>query len=104
MSATAQAKRPHPDSTAKARKNRSAKKPEPRRTTVSLSGNALEIVERFQQATGLSLSEAISELIERTEPKPPRIKWVDGLPMADIPLKGKWITTEDVLRAEAEPW
>ena len=74
------------------------------RTTVALSPETLEIVDRFRQATGLSLSEAISELIERTELRPPRIKWVDGLPMADISLEGKWITTEDVLRAEAEPW
>lgn len=62
----------------------------------------MEIVERFQQATGLSMSEAISELIERSEPKPPRIRYVDGFPTADIPLDGKWITTEDVLRAQAE--
>jgi hypothetical protein len=74
----------------------------PRRTTVALSPEALEIVQRFQEATGLSLSESISELIERTEPRPPRIKYVDGIPMADIPMDGEWITTEDVLRAQAE--
>lgn len=55
-------------------------------------------------AAGLSLSEAVSELIERTEPHPPRIKYVDGFPTADVPLTGRWITTEDILRAEAEPW
>lgn len=55
-------------------------------------------------ATGLSFSEAVSELIERTEPRPPRIKYVDGLPTADVTLTGKRITTEDILRAEAEPW
>jgi hypothetical protein len=74
------------------------------RTTVALSPEAMEIVERFQQATGLSMSEAISELIERTEPRPPRIKYVDGFPTADVPMDGKWITTEDILRAENEPW
>ncbi|MGB8261858.1 MAG: hypothetical protein WCE75_15960 [Terracidiphilus sp.] len=79
-------------------------RPASRRTTVALSPRALEIVEHFKLATGLSMSDAVSELIERSEPRPPRIKWVDGLPMADIPLTGKWITTEDVLRAEAEPW
>jgi hypothetical protein len=74
----------------------------PSRTTVTLSADAAEIVKRFQDATGLSMSEAVSELIERSEPKPPRIKFVDGLPMADIPMDGKWITTEDILRAQAE--
>ena len=74
----------------------------PSRTTVTLSADAVEIVKRFQEATGLSMSEAISELIERSEPRPPRIKYVDGLPMADIPMDGKWVTTEDVLRAQAE--
>lgn len=63
----------------------------------------MKIVERFQEATGLSMSEAISELIERTEPRPPRIRYVDGFPTADIPMDGKWITNEDVLRAQAEP-
>jgi hypothetical protein len=48
------------------------------------------------------MSEAVSELIERTEPRPPRIKYVDGFPTADIPMDGKWITTEDILRAQAE--
>lgn len=48
------------------------------------------------------MSEAVSELIERTEPRAPRIKYVDGFPTADIPMDGKWITTEDILRAQAE--
>jgi hypothetical protein len=82
---------------------KTAKKgPVSNRTTVALSSEAAEIVERFREATGLSISEAISELIERSEPRPPRIKYVDGLPMADIPMDGKWITTEDILRAQAE--
>jgi hypothetical protein len=78
------------------------KKPAPRRTTVTLSPEAFEIAERFKDATGLSMSEAISELIERTEPRPPRIKFVDGIPKADIPMDGPWITNEDILRAQAE--
>ena len=83
-------------------KKNSALRPVQRRTTVALSPEAMEIAERFQEATGLSMSESISELIERAEPKPPRIKYVDGIPMADIPMNGEWITTEDVLRAQAE--
>jgi len=83
---------------------RPAKKPVSRRTTVTLSPETMEIVERFQQATGLSMSEAISEIIERSEPRPPRIRLEDGFPTADIKKEGKWITTEDILRAENEPW
>ena len=74
------------------------------RTTIALSAAAIATVERFQKATGLSMSEAVNELIERADPRPPRIKYVDGFPTADVPLTGKRITTEDVLRAEAEPW
>lgn len=50
------------------------------------------------------MSDAISELIERTEETPARIKYVDGLPMADLPADTAWITTEDILRAENEIW
>lgn len=71
---------------------------------MTLSPTAAEIVESMMGATDLSLSEAVSELIERTEPRPPRIKFVDGLPTADVPLTGRRISTSDVLRAEAEPW
>jgi len=83
-------------------KQHTEKKLAPRRTTVTLSPETAEIVRHFQEATGLSISEAISELIERSQPRPPQIKYVDGLPTADIPMDGKWITTEDVLRAQAE--
>jgi hypothetical protein len=87
---------------AKQRGETAEEKPAPRRTTIALSPEAFDIVERFKEATGLSMSEAVSELIERTEPRPPRIKYVDGFPTADIPMDGKWITTEDILRAQAE--
>lgn len=80
----------------------SAKSITPRRTTVVLSPRAAEIVQQFQDAAGISLSEAISELIERSEEPPARIKFVDGIPTADVPLTGKWITNEDVIRAQAE--
>jgi len=76
----------------------------PKRTTVALSARAAEIVGHLQEAAGISLSEAVSTLIERSEEQPARIKYVNGLPVADIPMDGKWITTEDILQAEAEIW
>lgn len=91
-------------SSAKGSKKTAAKKRSFRRTTVTLSPEAADIVERMMGSTGLSLSEAVSELIERTEPRPPRIKIVDGFPTADVPLTGRRISTADVLRAEAKPW
>jgi len=102
--AVAPTKRPSLGSRAKPQKKLAGENPAPRRTTVALSRRTLQIVERFRQATGLSMSEAVSELIERSEPRPPRIKFVDGFPTADVPRTGKRISTEDVLRAEAEPW
>lgn len=69
---------------------------------MTLSARAAEIVEQFQSAAGISVSEAISELIERTEETTPRIKFVDGIPMADVSMTGKWITNEDIIRAQAE--
>ncbi len=102
--AAAPTKRVLSGSPAKPPEKRATKRAAPRRTTIALSPETLEIVERFREATGLSMSEAVSELINRTEPRPPRVKYVDGFPTADIPLDGKWITTEDILRAEAEPW
>jgi hypothetical protein len=81
---------------------RAQTRPAPHRTTIALSTEALGIVERFKDATGLSMSEAVSELIESTETRPPRIKYVDGFPTADIPMDGQWVTTEDILRAQAE--
>jgi hypothetical protein len=48
------------------------------------------------------MNDAVSELIERTEHKPARIKYINGLPMADIPMDSEWVTTEDILRAQAE--
>jgi homospermidine synthase len=83
---------------------RVGRKPKSHRTTVALSAEAAELVARYQEASGLSLSDAVSALIERSEQAPARIKFVDGLPMADVPMDGDWISTRDVLRAENEPW
>jgi hypothetical protein len=98
----ASTKRQPPASRDAALESLAEERPAPRRTTITLSPEAFEIAERFKEATGLSMSEAVSELIERTEPRAPRIKYVDGFPTADIPMDGKWITTEDILRAQAE--
>lgn len=48
------------------------------------------------------MSEAVSTLIEHTEPRTPRVILVDGFPTADISMDGKRINTVDILRAQSE--
>ena len=77
----------------------------PRRTTVTLSTETSEIVERFKAATGASTSRAIEELILRGEPQKSYLIEKDGFLLLDAPLKGGKITTEDVKRLlEESPW
>lgn len=99
--AVASAKRAHPGSSS--RQNRAAKKPAPRRTTVSLSPESQEIVERFKSASGASTSAAIDQIIQRSEPRPSRLKVSDiGLLVLDAPFRRVNVTLEDVKRAEDE--
>jgi hypothetical protein len=81
-----------------------AKKPMARRTTVTLSPQAQEIVERFRSASGTSTSAAIDRIIQRSEPKPSRLKVSDiGLLVLDVPAReGLHFTLEDIKKAEDE--
>ena len=71
-----------------------------RRTTVTLSAESQEIVERFKAASGASASAAIDALIKRNEPKPSRLKSVNGFLVLDLPPGRRSITLEDVKEAE----
>jgi hypothetical protein len=73
-----------------------------RRTTITLSRAAQEIVERFRSATGTSTSAAIDRIIQQSEPKPSRLKNVDGFLVLDVPFRRLNVTLEDVKRAEDE--
>jgi hypothetical protein len=92
---------PH-GSSAKARKKPAANRPAPRRTTITLSPETLEIVERFRSASGSSTSAAINRIIQRSEPKPSRLKNVNGFLVLDVPFRHVNVTLEDVKRAEDE--
>jgi hypothetical protein len=72
------------------------------RTSVNLTPEAVEIVQRYKDAKGISVSAAVNQLIQRSEPKPSRLKSVDGFLVLDIPYSGKPITLEDVKQAEDE--
>jgi hypothetical protein len=101
--AVSRAKRQPNGSSAKAREKLAEKKPAPRRTTVTLSPETLEIVERFRSASGTSTSAAINRIIQRSEPKPSRLKEnINGILVLDVPFRHINVTLEDVKRAEDE--
>jgi hypothetical protein len=91
-------------SPANSRQDRPEKKAAPRRTTVALSPRAQEIVERFKSASGASTSAAIDQIIQRSEPKPSRLKEVNGFLVLDLPAKDDAVhfTLEDLKQAEDE--
>lgn len=57
-----------------------------RRTTITLSAQSQEIVERFKSSCGTSTSAAIDRIIQRSEPKPCRLREVNGFLVLDVPL------------------
>ena len=101
---TATANRNLSGSPANSRQERPEKKAAPRRTTIALSPRAQEIVERFKSASGASTSAAIDQIIQRSEPKPSRLKEVNGFLVLDLPAKRDAVhfTLEDVKQAEDE--
>ena len=71
------------------------------RTTVELDDEAGEIVRLYADSRDISVSKAISELVlEAVQPKP-RIQYVDGIPVFDIP-QGRMIRDEEIRAALAE--
>ena len=72
------------------------------RTTISLDDEAASIAAHYAESRNVTLSKAVSELIIRGTRRKPRIKYVDGLPVFDLPRGGKKITTEHVRALEAE--
>jgi hypothetical protein len=76
----------------------------PHRTTITLSPESQEIVERFKSATGASASAAIDQIIRRSEPNPSRLKNINGFLVLDSPDDRPKVraTAEDIKRAEDE--
>jgi hypothetical protein len=72
------------------------------RTTITLDEETAELAALYARGRGVSLSKAISELIQRGTRKAPRIKYVDGLPVFDLPESRRRITTELVKELEDE--
>ncbi len=59
------------------------------------------MAKRYAESRDLSLGEAIAELIVRGTRKASRIKYVDGLPVFDLPKSKQRITGERVKALEA---
>jgi hypothetical protein len=74
------------------------------RTTITLDDETAEIASRYAQGRGVSLSRAINELVQRGINPRPRIKYVDGWPVLDLPKRGEPLTTERVKELEDESW
>lgn len=72
------------------------------RTTVTLSDAAYELAHQYAESCDVSLSRAVSDLVERAAHKKMRIKYVDGFAVFDEPEDGPKITTEMVKRLEAD--
>jgi len=74
------------------------------RTTVTLSDTAQKLVTEYAESCRVSTSRAVSDLIERSVPRKPRIKMVNGLAVFDVELEGGSITTDQVRQLEDESW
>lgn len=70
------------------------------RTTITMDEETAKIATQYARASGLSLSKAISELIQRGTRTRPRIKYVDGWPVLDLPKRKEPLTTERVKQLE----
>ena len=67
-----------------------------------MDDEAAAIAAQYAESRNLTLSKAVSELIVRATRRKPRIKYVDGLPVFDLPRGEKKITTEHVRALEVE--
>lgn len=74
------------------------------RTTITMDEETAKIATEYARGRGVSLSKAISELIQRGTRPRPRIKYVDGWPMLDLPKPKRLLTTERVKELENESW
>jgi hypothetical protein len=72
------------------------------RTTINLDDEAAELAAQYAKARKVTLGKAIGELILRGTRKKSRIRFVDGLPVFDMPRQKDSITTERVKAFEAD--
>jgi hypothetical protein len=74
------------------------------RTTITMDEDTAKVAIQYARSRGVSLSKAISELIQHGTRARPRIKYVDGWPVLDLPRRKAPLTSEQVRQLEDEPW
>ena len=72
------------------------------RTTINLDDEPAAIAAQYAKSRQLTLGKAIGELILHSTRNSSRIKFVDGLPVFDMPKEKRPITSERVKAIEAE--
>lgn len=72
------------------------------RTTINLDDEPAAIAAQYAKHRQVTLGKAIGELILRSTRTASRIKYVDGLPVFDMPRESCPITTERVKAFEAD--
>jgi len=72
------------------------------RTTVTLSREAADLVDRYSEAQGISKSRAVSDLILLAHPSRSRTKVIDGIMIFEGPDGAKKFGLEDLQRLEDE--
>jgi hypothetical protein len=63
-----------------------------------------EVAMQYARSRGMSLSKAISELIQRGTRPRARIRYVNGWPVLDLSRRKGPLTTERVRELEDEEW
>ncbi len=70
------------------------------RISVTLSEEAADLVTHYAEANGISKGRAVNDLILRSVPRPSRVKLIDGVPILDIPSKGRKLLLKDYKRLQ----
>ena len=72
------------------------------RTTVNIPDDVYEIASSVANARGISLGDALAELVRRGLRPPTPTQKKNGFPTFDVPRSGRPITLEQTLAAEDE--
>jgi hypothetical protein len=72
------------------------------RTTITLDDDVASVAQQYAESRELTFSKAIAELIVRATRKGSRIKYVDGMPVFDLPRTKRPLTSAQVKALEME--
>jgi hypothetical protein len=72
------------------------------RTTLTLDDDVVELVQRQAKLRGVSMGQAVSDLLRRGLTAPTPSRYQDGLVVFELPADSPTVTTDDVRRIEVE--